>query len=335
MASQVETPAQTDLDPFASRSSAQLVFFNTNKKRTRINYSITYADGTVYDNFFFGSSALKKTWDKWPRITLDGTTPASDLKLTDEGEPVLVTGQPKGKIFTGGGDDILLVLARYANVNADLGTGNDMAVGAWGNDYLRGRSGNDYLDGNAGNDELWGDEGNDTLRGGTGNDRLMGGADQDLLYGGAGIDTLNGGLGNDTLYGGDGNDLLNGAAGNDVLSGDAGTDELHGDQGDDTLHATAGSDVLWGDGGKDVFAFDLSAAGYRTGIMDFSDGDLIDMRAFTDITAVATVNHETEGYITYFFVRGAKPNVAMDIHTSKSYSDFLKHQQDYFVGVNF
>lgn len=129
--------------------------------------------------------------------------------------------------------------------------GNDTFYGGDGNDTVRGDAGNDFLDGQYGNDSMLGGIGADELRGNYGNDLLKGETENDILRGGDGIDTIYGGDGNDTLFGGNQKDYLYGNAGNDALTG--------GDSGD-------------------VFSFAANAGKDR--IYDFSEADIIDLKAF-------------------------------------------------------
>jgi hypothetical protein len=83
------------------------------------------------------------------------------------------------------------------------------------------------------------------------------------------LDALDGGQGDDLLMGGEGSDMLNGGTGNDRLLGGA------------------GADVLVGGSGNDVFVFERG--GGADTVMDFrtgpSGGDVIDMRAFSEINS--------------------------------------------------
>ncbi len=149
--------------------------------------------------------------------------------LNNRSERVIVTGDPRQNIYTRGGDDLLSVqIPSYSvfdpqtglfvsnapiGIYADLGAGNDTAIGGNGDDTFLGGTGNDSLIGNAGNDRLNGEDGNDYLSGGSGNDTLLGGR---------GNDTLIGGAGNDEMTGGDGTDVFAFS----FLAGNSGTVEL-------------------------------------------------------------------------------------------------------------
>jgi Ca2+-binding RTX toxin-like protein len=121
-----------------------------------------------------------------------------------------------------------------------LGDGNWIAFGQGGNDTIFGNDGTDIVFGGKGNDTLVGNDGFNLLFGDKGNDTLVGGQDGNFLDGGAGKDTLIGGNGDDTLSGG------------------------------------AGNDTLFGGHGNDAFVF--SSGGGRDLVMDFQDGDILQIQ---------------------------------------------------------
>ena len=125
----------------------------------------------------------------------------------------------------------------------------------------------------------------ENLTGSSQKDSLTGDDNPNVLMGMGGADTLNGGIGNDMLSGGDGDDTLNGGIGNDMLSGGDGDDTLNGDAGDDTLTGGAGDDDLSGGAGADTFVFSTADSGDSDAILDYTDGDKIDLTAFDDLTA--------------------------------------------------
>src|SRR5690348_6621856 len=112
--------------------------------------------------------------------------------------------------------------------------------------------------GNGGNDTIFGNDGTDILFGGKGNDTLVGNDGFNLLFGEKGNDTLIGGQHGNFLDGGDGKDLLVGGNGDDILAGGAGNDTLFGGHGVDTFVFASG-------GGRDV-------------VMDFGDGDILQIQ---------------------------------------------------------
>ena len=120
----------------------------------------------------------------------------------------------------------------------------------------------------------------ENLTGSSQKDSLTGDGNPNVLKGMGGDDELSGGLENDKLYGGDGADTLNGDGGADMLNGGAGDDTLNGGTGTDTLTGGAGSDDLSGGGDADTFVFSTADSGDSDAILDYTDGDMIDLRAF-------------------------------------------------------
>ncbi len=121
----------------------------------------------------------------------------------------------------------------------------------------------------------------ENLTGSAEDDMLTGDANPNVLKGMGGKDTLAGGGGNDTLMGGDGDDMLSAASGENMLVGGAGDDTLTGGTGDDTLNGGGGDDDLSGGGGDDTFVFSpMDGAGDSDAILDYTDGDMIDLSAF-------------------------------------------------------
>ncbi len=133
---------------------------------------------------------------------------------------------------------------------------------------------------------------------------ILGGALDNILRGGAGHDTIDGGLGDDLIGGGGGHDLLSGGAGVDTLNGGAGNDVLSGGAGDDVFQVSSNP---WGDT-----------------ILDFGDGDVIDlstmdanaelagMQAFTFIGSAALAKAGDLG--VYFDVANKITHVSADLN---------------------
>lgn len=238
-----------DADAKSQSQIPRFTFATLKGPRTRVDFSIQYANRKTYQVSFFTSPAAYTAYRTTP-VKIGTGTPIP--ALNDAPNYVWITGTPSGRINTLGGADILVVVNATASVDADMGAGDDIAIAAYGNDTLLGGDGADYLDGNQGHDSLSGGKGNDTLIGGFGDDTLQGGDDDDLLKGDNGNDRLQGDKGDDALAGGAGNDALNGGPGNDSLFGNTGEDELHGDKDNDALHGGEGNDMLWGDAGDDT-----------------------------------------------------------------------------------
>ena len=127
----------------------------------------------------------------------------------------------------------------------------------------------------------------ENLTGSNMKDDLDGDANPNVLKGLGGDDELTGAGGADTLEGGAGDDMLNGDAGEDKLSGGAGDDTLNGGDDADTLTGGPGNDDLSGGGNGttgDTFVFSTDDAGDSDAILDWTDGDMIDLSAF-ELTA--------------------------------------------------
>ena len=125
----------------------------------------------------------------------------------------------------------------------------------------------------------------ENLTGSSQKDSLTGDANPNVLMGMGEADTLNGGGNDDTLMGGDGADTLNGGDGADTLNGGDGADTLNGGDGADTLTGGAGDDDLSGNAGADTFVFSTADSGDSDAILDYDEGDMIDLSAFDDLTA--------------------------------------------------
>ena len=122
----------------------------------------------------------------------------------------------------------------------------------------------------------------ENLTGSAHKDFLTGDGQNNVLKGMGGDDTLAGGTGGeDKLYGGDGADILTGSGtDSDMLDGGAGDDTITGSTGNDTIIGGAGNDDLNGNGGNDTFVFSTDDAGDSDAILDYINGDMIDLRAF-------------------------------------------------------
>src|SRR5262249_42858414 len=126
-----------------------------------------------------------------------------------------------------------------------------------------------------------------------------------------------------TLAGGDHDDKLFGMDGDDKLYGNGGSDRLDGGNGQDTIIGGAGRDKLTGGAGNDTFAFQHVSDSGTTApaidrIMDFSAGDVIDLRAMETETGVqfsfggdAQFSHQA-GQVRAF-ASGGNTAVALDL----------------------
>ncbi len=133
------------------------------------------------------------------------------------------------------------------------------------------------------------------------NDKLIGRAGDDTLFGDDGHDQLRGGRGDDTLDGGSGRDWLKGGRGDDDLFGGTGSDHLQGGRGNDRLDGGAGNDCLKGGRGDDVFVF--AEGGGRDTIIDFRQGDTIELVGFEIDDFDALLATARQGYcgVTFDF----------------------------------
>jgi Ca2+-binding RTX toxin-like protein len=99
--------------------------------------------------------------------------------------------------------------------------------------------------------------------------------------------SLSGTSGADFLTGGSGDDALWGNAGADTLSGMGGKDFLDGGNGADTLIGGTGNDTLRGGAGLDTFVFNAGDGSDK--ILDFQDGDKIDLRSMANIDDLSDI----------------------------------------------
>ena len=106
--------------------------------------------------------------------------------------------------------------------------------------------------------------GHDIIFGGAGSDTLIAAGSGNLLHAGSGTTELQGLAGNDTLIGG---------AGQDTIQAGAGKALLIGGTGNTILAAGTGNDTLVGGSGHDAFVF--SSHGGKDVVMNFHDGDIL------------------------------------------------------------
>lgn len=170
-------------------------------------------------------------------------------------------------------------------------------LGGKGNDVLKGGKGNDYLDGGAGNDEMHGGEGNDIYVVDSAGDKVIElvneGTDTVISF----IDyTLGDHVENLTLMGttatiATGNELDNTLVANNIGN------NLNGGAGNDRLIGGLGADTLTGGDGNDTFVFNTALNGNVDTIVDFSEGDKIELSkaVFSAIDSVENVMN----YIKY------------------------------------
>ena len=85
---------------------------------------------------------------------------------------------------------------------------------------------------------------------------------------------------NNEINGGRGDDAIYGEQGRDILNGGGGDDEIYGGEDKDTINGGEGDDWLDGGPGEDTFVFEPGNGNDH--IMDFTSGDRIDLRGFTN-----------------------------------------------------
>jgi Ca2+-binding RTX toxin-like protein len=191
----------------------------------------------------------------------------------------------------------------------DTAVVGDNWVGTNATDTFGGTAGADIANGLGGNDTLTGNAGDDFLGGGAGSDTAvfsgpvsrydfgLDGANQivvtDHLASADGTDTLNaiellrfgsqtytlgqGTNGINSLRATNADNLLLGFDGADTLFGRRGNDALFGGKGDDRLDGGRGVDVLHGGDGSDTFVFRTSAEANGDTILDYHNGDIVDL----------------------------------------------------------
>lgn len=142
-----------------------------------------------------GALASKKNFDSYYTHPYTGETDVPFFNFLS------TKGKQSAVIVVGSSETEDSILSPYDD-QADMGAGNDIAVGGPGNDTISGGEDNDYLFGDTdlglGNVD-W--DLNDVLNGDSGDDLLVG--DSPTLFHNAvgGDDVLTGGTGNDTLWG--------------------------------------------------------------------------------------------------------------------------------------
>jgi Ca2+-binding RTX toxin-like protein len=134
---------------------------------------------------------------------------------------------------------------------------------------------------------------------------------QVLLSGGNDIYRGRGGLADGEIDGGGGDDLLVGGQEDDDLYGRDGRDTLRGGGGEDTIYGGTGGDRLAGGAGRDIFLYlsraESSVGTNRDTILDFGDGDVIDLSAIdADTTSannafvfIGSANFSAAGQLRY------------------------------------
>ncbi|ESQ89091.1 hypothetical protein ABAC460_13560 [Asticcacaulis sp. AC460] len=184
--------------------------------------------------------------------------------------------------------DVSFILSEGVEKLYLQGTDNLTGTGNSGDNQLSGNSGNNLLDGGDGYDILNGGDGDDTI--------IIGGYDE--AHGGGGVDRLLTSVSVDLdvgedqdghifgfeiviLTGSEDLGIYSGGSGNASLYGNSGDNHLWAGDGDERLDGGAGNDNLYGGDGADLFVFGLDSDQDEIADLDGSEGDRIDVSAYT------------------------------------------------------
>jgi Ca2+-binding RTX toxin-like protein len=206
-----------------------------------------------------GANATTAEYSGATLIIKDGGDNASheiQFRLSDDGthDEIIDT-----VAFTSAPSDCDIVVANtwiscpgHANVQVDLGSGNDFVTTAHSTngDCFINYTFNlgDGTNGNAMNTGCTDPGATATINSGSGDDNLRGGSASTAV-------TINSGGGADTVNGMDGPTVIHGGEGNDGVFGGAGNDQVFGEGGDDRLRGHGGNDVEDGGIGNDDIGF--------------------------------------------------------------------------------
>ena len=187
---------------------------------------------------------------------------------------------------------ISYVLGTFVENLALLGSANSNGTGNTFNNVLTGNSGNNILDGGRGSDSMSGGDGNDTYL-------LDSTGDSVTEAAGQGTDTVQAAfsytlgdnvenlvLGGTAGFSGYGNSLDN------VISGNSGNNSLKGYAGHDILDGGSGNDTLYGGVDSDIFLFSAGSGADTVADFKASQGDSINVNAYTHGTAHSTYLHQ-------------------------------------------
>jgi Ca2+-binding RTX toxin-like protein len=187
---------------FPTNWSYRFRISDTNSKRPTYTFEIVYGNDEKHIYAFKGN---RSAWDIYAKpgktITLINNakvyTPNNEFSHDNDRMAIAARNGGRMQLDAGGGDDFVFVANNGTALFAEMGSGNDLAIGGQLADTIHGETGNDVLIGAGGNDRLFGAKGTDWLDGGSGNDTIYGGRDNDTIIGGAGNDVLSGDLGDD------------------------------------------------------------------------------------------------------------------------------------------
>lgn len=181
---------QVDINA-ASRWSSTFSTKSKTSANSVLTLKINYTNNSTAKVSFSGDTSLfNQTWARGAKATVTNGRPKILNGTKADGTPLNYSARinvsGNATITTGAGNDIVYAVNQGAVLTLDLGSGNDLGVGASQNDTLNGAAGNDCLTGMGGNDVLKGGSGNDTLIGGAGDDVLTGGTGNDIFRFGQG-----------------------------------------------------------------------------------------------------------------------------------------------------
>jgi hypothetical protein len=189
---------------FAIKWSTTLAISDLKSNRPTYNFRIRYGNDEPLSYTFKGSRSF---WDVYAKPGSTKTlinnaivyTPENEFSHGNDRMAIAARNGGRMKLDAGGGDDFIFVANSGTAIFAEMGSGDDLAIGGQLADTIHGEAGNDVLIGAGGNDSLFGARGNDWIDGGSGNDTIYGGRDNDTIIGGAGNDVMNGDYGDDVF----------------------------------------------------------------------------------------------------------------------------------------
>lgn len=139
---------------------------NSKSPNPKYTFNINYGGGDTFSATFNTSIDIWNLWvtNRGSKAKRIGRNGAYNFGTGRNDSDVIIVNNPgSATVNAYGGNDFLFVANTTATVTANMGNGNDVAIGGYGNDILNGDNGNDVLVGNKGNDTLSGGAGNDVF----------------------------------------------------------------------------------------------------------------------------------------------------------------------------
>lgn len=163
-------PIPSDNARATSAFSAWMRIDNTSSRAPNYTFRINYGgSGSFTANF----KTTIDIWNLWKtnrgarskKINRDGVFDIrdNDRDPANDADVIVVNNRGNATVNAYRGDDFLYVANTSATITANMGDGDDVAIGGRKNDVLNGEAGNDVLIGNKGNDTLSGGSGNDVF----------------------------------------------------------------------------------------------------------------------------------------------------------------------------